>query len=125
MNLCLFGCNDQISRRPRISTGYRIINMMTEPCRLVRRCEVTAILILYGLPRYYISYALYPKMFTCLISFDICVATKKSLLKYRLLTGTILAHEMMHAWLKLKGTYLFSDKYCVDNCFYSSPLKCD
>ncbi|KAJ9703352.1 hypothetical protein PVL29_004938 [Vitis rotundifolia] len=60
-----------ISRRPRISTGYRIINMMTEPCRLVRRCEVTAILILYGLPR--------------------------------LLTGTILAHEMMHAWLKLKG----------------------
>ncbi|RVW27126.1 Protein DA1-related 1 [Vitis vinifera] len=54
-----------------IGTGYRIIDMMTEPYRLIRRCEVTAILILYGLPR--------------------------------LLTGSILAHEMMHAWLRLKG----------------------
>ncbi|KAK8674037.1 hypothetical protein V6N13_112339 [Hibiscus sabdariffa] len=45
--------------------------MITEPHRLIRRCEVTAILILYGLPR--------------------------------LLTGSILAHEMMHAWLRLKG----------------------
>ncbi|KAJ9703342.1 hypothetical protein PVL29_004937 [Vitis rotundifolia] len=60
-----------ILRRPTIGTGYRIIDMMTEPYRLVRRCEVTAILILYGLPR--------------------------------LLTGSILAHEMMHAWLRLKG----------------------
>ncbi|XP_009624774.1 protein DA1-related 1 [Nicotiana tabacum] len=59
-----------ISRRPRIG-GYRILDMFTEPCRLIRRCEVTAILILYGLPR--------------------------------LLTGSILAHEMMHAWLRLKG----------------------
>lgn len=45
--------------------------MITEPYRLVRHCEVTAILILFGLPR--------------------------------LLTGSILAHEMMHAWLRLKG----------------------
>lgn len=59
-----------ILRRPRIG-GYRIIDMFTEPYRLIRRCEVTAILILYGLPR--------------------------------LLTGSILAHEMMHAWLRLKG----------------------
>ncbi|KAL7141259.1 hypothetical protein ABFS83_08G041600 [Erythranthe nasuta] len=59
-----------ISRRPRIG-GYRITGMITEPYRLVRQCEVTAILILYGLPR--------------------------------LLTGSILAHEMMHAWLRLKG----------------------
>ncbi|XP_073060454.1 protein DA1-related 1-like [Primulina eburnea] len=59
-----------ILRRPRIG-GHRIIDMFTEPYRLVRRCEVTAILILYGLPR--------------------------------LLTGSILAHEMMHAWLRLKG----------------------
>ncbi|KAI8525380.1 hypothetical protein RHMOL_Rhmol13G0225800 [Rhododendron molle] len=59
-----------ILRRPRIG-GYRIIDMFTEPYRLVRHCEVTAILILYGLPR--------------------------------LLTGSILAHEMMHAWLRLKG----------------------
>lgn len=60
-----------ISKRPRIGAGYRIIDMFTEPYRLIRRCEVTAILVLYGLPR--------------------------------LLTGSILAHEMMHAWLRLKG----------------------
>lgn len=59
-----------ISRRPKIG-GHRILDMFTEPYRLIRRCEVTAILILYGLPR--------------------------------LLTGSILAHEMMHAWLRLKG----------------------
>lgn len=60
-----------ISRRPSIGAGKRIIDMTTEPFRLIRRCDVTAILILYGLPR--------------------------------LLTGSILAHEMMHAWLRLKG----------------------
>ncbi|XP_073061425.1 protein DA1-related 1-like isoform X2 [Primulina eburnea] len=59
-----------ILRRPRIG-GYRIIDMFTEPYRLIRRCEVTAILVLFGLPR--------------------------------LMTGSILAHEMMHAWLRLKG----------------------
>ncbi|KAF2295102.1 hypothetical protein GH714_031504 [Hevea brasiliensis] len=60
-----------VSRGPRIGAGYRFIDLITEPYRLSRRCEVTAILILYGLPR--------------------------------LLTGSILAHEMMHAWLRLKG----------------------
>ncbi|XP_061375167.1 protein DA1-related 1-like isoform X2 [Gastrolobium bilobum] len=60
-----------ILRRPSIGAGYRVIDMITEPYRLIRRCEVTAILVLYGLPR--------------------------------LLTGTILAHEMMHAWLRLNG----------------------
>ncbi|KAG6605244.1 Protein DA1-related 1, partial [Cucurbita argyrosperma subsp. sororia] len=60
-----------ISKRPKIGAGYPIKDMFTEPHRLVRRCEVTAILVLYGLPR--------------------------------LLTGSILAHEMMHAWLRLKG----------------------
>ncbi|GAB2279705.1 Protein DA1- 1, variant 3 [Dionaea muscipula] len=60
-----------ILRRPRIGAGNRIIDMVTEPYRLIRRCEVTAILILFGLPR--------------------------------LLTGSILAHEMMHAWLRLHG----------------------
>ncbi|KAL3640247.1 Protein DA1-related 1 [Castilleja foliolosa] len=59
-----------ISRKPKIG-GYRIIDMFTEPYKLARKCEVTAILVLYGLPR--------------------------------LLTGSILAHEMMHAWLRLKG----------------------
>ncbi|CAL1408861.1 unnamed protein product [Linum trigynum] len=60
-----------VFRRPRIGPGYRFVDIMTEPYRLSRICEVTAILILYGLPR--------------------------------LLTGSILAHEMMHAWLRLKG----------------------
>ncbi|XP_071696262.1 protein DA1-related 1-like [Rutidosis leptorrhynchoides] len=59
-----------ITRRPNVGAG-RIMDMFTEPYKLVRRCEVTAILILYSLPR--------------------------------LLTGSILAHEMMHAWLRLKG----------------------
>lgn len=60
-----------VLRRPRTGAGYRTMDMITEPYRLTRRCEVTAILVLYGLPR--------------------------------LLTGSILAHEMMHAWLRLKG----------------------
>ncbi|KAF8011870.1 LOW QUALITY PROTEIN: hypothetical protein BT93_I0107 [Corymbia citriodora subsp. variegata] len=67
-------CVTTIIKRPRIGSG-RTIGMITEPWRLVRQCEVTAILILYGLPR--------------------------------LLTGSILAHEMMHAWLRLKG-FLFA-----------------
>uniref|UniRef100_A0A0D9VWI8 LIM zinc-binding domain-containing protein n=1 Tax=Leersia perrieri TaxID=77586 RepID=A0A0D9VWI8_9ORYZ len=60
-----------ILRRPVIGPGNKIVDMITGPHKLVRRCEVTAILILYGLPR--------------------------------LLTGSILAHEMMHAYLRLKG----------------------
>ncbi|PWA72983.1 LIM domain-containing protein [Artemisia annua] len=59
-----------ITRRPRVGAG-RIMDIFAEPYKLVRKCEVTAILILYSLPR--------------------------------LLTGSILAHEMMHAWLRLKG----------------------
>lgn len=59
-----------ITKRPRVGAG-RLVDMLTEPYKLIRRCEVTAILILYSLPR--------------------------------LLTGSILAHEMMHAWLRLKG----------------------
>ncbi|XP_017253733.1 protein DA1 isoform X1 [Daucus carota subsp. sativus] len=60
-----------VLRRPRIGAGNRAMDMRTEPYKLTRRCEVTAILILYGLPR--------------------------------LLTGSILAHEMMHAWMRLSG----------------------
>lgn len=60
-----------VLRRPKMGGGNRTMDMFTEPYRLTRRCEVTAILVLYGLPR--------------------------------LLTGSILAHEMMHAWLRLKG----------------------
>nr|XP_029116324.1 protein DA1-related 1 isoform X2 [Elaeis guineensis] len=60
-----------ILRRPIIGPGNRIFDMVTGPYRLIRQCDVTAILVLYGLPR--------------------------------LLTGSILAHEMMHAWLRLNG----------------------
>ncbi|MQM16793.1 hypothetical protein Taro_049751 [Colocasia esculenta] len=59
-----------IFRKPRIGSN-RILDMKTQRQKLIRRCEVTAILILYGLPR--------------------------------LLTGAILAHELMHGWLRLKG----------------------
>ncbi|KAK8950129.1 Protein DA1-related 2 [Platanthera guangdongensis] len=59
-----------ILKKPRIGKN-RILDMRTYPQKLIRRCEVTAILVLYGLPR--------------------------------LLTGSILAHELMHGWLRLKG----------------------
>jgi len=42
-----------IFKRPRIGEN-RIVDMKTYPQKLTRRCEVTAILILYGLPRYYL-----------------------------------------------------------------------
>ncbi|XP_062216096.1 LIM domain-containing protein HDR3 [Phragmites australis] len=58
-----------IYRRPRIGDN-RLLGMRTQHQKLTRRCEVTAILVLYGLPR--------------------------------LLTGSILAHELMHGWLRLK-----------------------
>ncbi|KAJ8535448.1 hypothetical protein K7X08_023168 [Anisodus acutangulus] len=48
-----------------------LVGIRTQPQKLTRKCEVTAILVLYGLPR--------------------------------LLTGAILTHELMHAWLRLKG----------------------
>ena len=31
--------------------GHRLIGMRGQPQKLIRRCEVTAILVLYGLPR--------------------------------------------------------------------------
>jgi len=65
-----------ILRRPIIGPGNKIIDISTGPYKLARRCEVTAILVLYGLPR--------------------------------LLTGYILAHEMMHAYLRLKGYRIIS-----------------
>lgn len=60
-----------IFKKPRIGAGNRFVEMRTESQKLTRNCEVTAILVLYGLPR--------------------------------LLTGSILAHELMHAWLRLNG----------------------
>ncbi|XP_039004219.1 protein DA1-related 2-like [Hibiscus syriacus] len=50
--LCL--CEEQtvssILKRPRIG-GRHLIGMRTRPQKLTRKCEVTAILVLYGLPR--------------------------------------------------------------------------
>jgi len=40
-----------ILKRPQIGPGNRILDMIIGPYKLSRRCEVTAILILYGLPR--------------------------------------------------------------------------
>ncbi|XP_028096681.1 protein DA1-related 2-like isoform X1 [Camellia sinensis] len=59
-----------ILKRPRVG-NHRLVGMRTQHQKLTRKCEVTAILVLYGLPR--------------------------------LLTGAILAHELMHGWLRLKG----------------------
>ncbi|GMH13871.1 hypothetical protein Nepgr_015712 [Nepenthes gracilis] len=60
-----------VLQRPRMGAGNGTMDLITEPYKLTRYCDVTAILVLHGLPR--------------------------------LLTGSILAHEMMHAWLRLKG----------------------
>ncbi|KAL8172006.1 hypothetical protein V2J09_023810 [Rumex salicifolius] len=60
-----------VLKRPKLWGRSGNMNVKSEPYKLTRHCEVTAILVLYGLPR--------------------------------LLTGSILAHEMMHAWLRLKG----------------------
>ncbi|KAL8462842.1 hypothetical protein ACS0TY_033734 [Phlomoides rotata] len=59
-----------VLKRPRMER-YGLVGMRTKPQKLIRRCEVTAILVLFGLPR--------------------------------LLTGAILAHELMHGWLRLNG----------------------
>eukprot|EP00243_Klebsormidium_subtile_P007686 TRINITY_DN3461_c0_g2_i1.p1 TRINITY_DN3461_c0_g2~~TRINITY_DN3461_c0_g2_i1.p1 ORF type:complete len:435 (+),score=78.11 TRINITY_DN3461_c0_g2_i1:29-1306(+) len=53
--------------------GIQGLSHETEQQVIRRHCEVTAILILFGLPR--------------------------------LLTGSILAHELMHAWLRLDGSF--------------------
>ncbi|KAJ7538410.1 hypothetical protein O6H91_11G046600 [Diphasiastrum complanatum] len=60
-----------VYRRPRPSRHIPFGEMRTESMKLTRHCEVTAILVLFGLPR--------------------------------LLSGSILAHELMHAWLRLNG----------------------
>ncbi|KAM0909495.1 hypothetical protein ACQ4PT_014770 [Festuca glaucescens] len=77
-----------ILRRPVIGPGNKIIDISTGPYKLARRCEVTAILVLYALPR------------QVFISIDFIAC--------RLLTGYILAHEMMHAYLRLKGYRILS-----------------
>ncbi|XP_076904784.1 protein DA1-related 2-like [Bidens hawaiensis] len=59
-----------VQKKPKVG-GHGLIGMRSQPQKLTRRCEVTAILVRYGLPR--------------------------------LLTGAILAHELMHSWLRFKG----------------------
>ncbi|XP_002866748.2 protein DA1-related 3 isoform X2 [Arabidopsis lyrata subsp. lyrata] len=56
---------------PRMGPDNQLITDIVTESQKVSGCEVTGILIIYGLPR--------------------------------LLTGYILAHEMMHAWLRLNG----------------------
>ncbi|KAJ3706079.1 hypothetical protein LUZ61_009784 [Rhynchospora tenuis] len=72
IGMCL--CEAQVIRtvvsKPRTANGRRI-RIITEPYQVERHWHVTAILVLYGLPR--------------------------------LFTGSILAHELMHAWLRLNG----------------------
>ncbi|CAA2985274.1 DA1 isoform X1 [Olea europaea subsp. europaea] len=77
MNEAMYG-EKLIQRRPKIGAGNQVTDVTTEPYKLTSKFDVTAILILYGLPR--------------------------------LLTGSILAHEMMHAWLRLNGTLFFTFK---------------
>ncbi|CDY45247.1 BnaA07g12430D [Brassica napus] len=60
-----------VSKGPKMGPNKQLIGKTTESQKVVSGCPVTAILILYGLPR--------------------------------LLTGYILAHEMMHAYLRLNG----------------------
>ncbi|KAI8558864.1 hypothetical protein RHMOL_Rhmol04G0129100 [Rhododendron molle] len=48
---CILSLHEQILRRLKIGAGNRVMNMITEPYKLIRRCEVTSILILFGLPR--------------------------------------------------------------------------
>jgi hypothetical protein len=56
----------QILRRPRIGGNNRLLDMRTRPQKLTRRCEVTAILVLYGLPRSGNFYLLSLEDITCL-----------------------------------------------------------
>jgi len=56
--LCfLFFGSSQVLRRPRLG-AHRLVGMRTQPQRLTRKCEVTAILVLYGLPRYYTTHSI-------------------------------------------------------------------
>lgn len=41
----------QILGRPRMGGHRRLVGMKTQLQKLTRKCEVTAILVLYGLPR--------------------------------------------------------------------------
>lgn len=88
----------QIQRRPRVGS-QGLIGMRTQPQKLQRRCEVTAILVLYGLPRYSFFYVFQGNFFTVFFFFYIYIFPNGC----RLLTGAILAHELMHAWLRLRG----------------------
>lgn len=67
-----------------MKNSNRFRDIITEPFNTVRHCEVTAILILYGLPR--------------------------------LLTGAILAHETMHAWLRINGIYSSFSSFLLESC---------
>lgn len=71
--ICLRGNQivTSVSKGPRMGRNKHLIGLCTESQRVASEFEVTAILVLYGLPR--------------------------------LMTGYILAREMMHAYLRLNG----------------------
>nr|XP_043638681.1 protein DA1-related 1-like [Erigeron canadensis] len=68
--LCKLTLAELRCTKTKVGAG-RLTDMFTEPYKVVRQCAVTAILILYSVPR--------------------------------LLTDSILAHEMIHPWIRLKG----------------------
>ncbi|GKE41970.1 DA1-related 1-like protein isoform X1, partial [Tanacetum coccineum] len=78
-----------IMRRPRVGVG-RIFDMFTDAYRLVRRCEVTAILTLKADIRRQFSHNY--------LQSNLCPSLIQAINR-----GSILALEMMHAWLWLKG----------------------
>ncbi|MQL75984.1 hypothetical protein Taro_008354, partial [Colocasia esculenta] len=123
-----------ILRRQKIGTGSRVTKMIIEPYRLSQASDVTAILILYGLPR-----NIYLATIFCLakggcyfhsndrilslavsnfmLTFQFNYTVVLTVICIRLLTGSILAHEMMHAWLRLNGeskghAYVLQSIFC-------------
>ncbi|KAE9603584.1 putative transcription factor interactor and regulator LIM family [Lupinus albus] len=93
--ICLFSEKvtiNTITRGPEFETGNRASSIRTKPRKLTRRpCGVTAILIVFGLPR--------------------------------LLTGSIIAHEMMHAWLHSdEGYHGLSDEVEEGICQFMAHM---
>ncbi|RVW49299.1 Protein DA1-related 2 [Vitis vinifera] len=132
----------QVLRRPRLA-GQRLVGMRSQPQKLTRKCEVTAILVLYGLPRYCpksfdqvfplstllgVGHCSFPPFYAwevpnvgeiasvlgcgvgklpvtylaLLLNAPFKASAAWDVVE-RLLTGAILAHELMHGWLRLKG----------------------
>ncbi|KAL5574238.1 hypothetical protein UlMin_023835 [Ulmus minor] len=77
-----------ISRCPRFGVGNRATYMKIEPYKLTCHCEVTAILILYGLPRLLITWAV--------LALDLTT----SMLRITVVMTTILKSTLLEKMLK-------------------------